>query len=511
MVENRPWRVIPQQTDETVRTLPPGTAIVDVFDQMNQRMLILGEPGAGKTTVLLELARELIKRADETPALPSPVVFNLSSWIQRKAPLAEWLVDELGIRYSIPKKMAQAWIEHDKLLLLLDGLDEVQSEHRDDCVEAINQFLQDHLVPLAVCSRVTEYEGLSVRLKLHGAVLLQPLTAEQIDAYLNRAGPTLSVVRTALQQDMELGELAKSPLMLSIMALAYQGVSPAELALSNTTPTRRQHLFDAYIQRMFVRREVEPIYSPQQTIRWLHWLSARLVQYGQTVFLIERMQPSWLQSMEKPTRDPSLLLLAGPIYGLGVALIFGLLLGFIGGPAAGVIGALLGGLIFGLAVRLSDGLSGRFKNINPLQQSGTLRSTLKSSLFATLFWGLFGWLISGLLGALVFGVIGGLIGGLIEIEPIKYFSRSRPRFKVRLYFGLAYGLIIGLCFGLIDNLTSVLLLGGISVLLFFALIPNLSWLIVGSIGGLIFALIFQPSKGTEVPIHMETRIPESRN
>ena len=46
--------------------------IIDVFDQMNQRMLILGEPGAGKTTLLLELARELIKRADENADSAQP-------------------------------------------------------------------------------------------------------------------------------------------------------------------------------------------------------------------------------------------------------------------------------------------------------------------------------------------------------------------------------------------------------------------------------------------------------
>ena len=72
LVDNRPWRVIPPRADQTALTLPAGTTFIDVFDQMNQRMLILGEPGAGKTTALLGLAGELVKRggrnADPTHA-----------------------------------------------------------------------------------------------------------------------------------------------------------------------------------------------------------------------------------------------------------------------------------------------------------------------------------------------------------------------------------------------------------------------------------------------------------
>ena len=49
------------------RPLPPGTKIMDVFDEVGQTLLILGEPGSGKTTMLLELARDTIARAEEDP------------------------------------------------------------------------------------------------------------------------------------------------------------------------------------------------------------------------------------------------------------------------------------------------------------------------------------------------------------------------------------------------------------------------------------------------------------
>src|SRR5258708_27922951 len=49
------------------------------------RSLILGEPGSGKTTLLLQLARELLDRAEQDETHRMPVVFNLSSWADRKS------------------------------------------------------------------------------------------------------------------------------------------------------------------------------------------------------------------------------------------------------------------------------------------------------------------------------------------------------------------------------------------------------------------------------------------
>ena len=86
--------------------LPPSAHIIDVYERMGQMLLILGEPGSGKTTVLLELARELLVRSMTKQLSPTPVVFNLSSWVERRTPLAEWLVEELNVLYSVDKDRA---------------------------------------------------------------------------------------------------------------------------------------------------------------------------------------------------------------------------------------------------------------------------------------------------------------------------------------------------------------------------------------------------------------------
>src|SRR5207237_1258370 len=112
---------------------------------------------------------------------------------------------------------------------------------------AINSFRQEHLMPVVVCSRVADYDALTSRLKLQGAVLIQPLTSEQIKEYLKGSGTDLLAFTRILLHDTALQELAQSPLMLSIMTLSYRGMSSQDLQSLNSVEARRKHLFDAYV------------------------------------------------------------------------------------------------------------------------------------------------------------------------------------------------------------------------------------------------------------------------
>lgn len=349
-VENRPWDMVLQTPHQLDRLLPSGTKIIDVFDQQQQSLLILGAPGSGKTTILLELARDLIKHAEKDMAQLIPVVLNLSSWVVHRQPIAEWLVAELNNKYYIAPKVAQIWVENDALLLLLDGLDEVKLDDRSECIKAINTFLKTHIVALAVCSRIADYEILDQQLQMQGAVLIQPLQRDQVEDYFVQLGADYATVRTILRHDAALQELAESPLMLSVITLAYQGIAVEEVGAQAPKRGHRQHLFDTYIQRMLSRREPVRHYSPQQAIQWLAWLAKNMKHHQQTIFLIERLQSSALQVR---TQVWMYILASSLIFGLVSALsgglIFGLGYGIIyGGLQSGLIVGLIVGLIYGL-------------------------------------------------------------------------------------------------------------------------------------------------------------------
>lgn len=295
-----PWERVLERPAEPGRVLPPDVSIGRVFDDVGRLLLILGEPGSGKTTTLLTLARECVRRADENPAAPVPVVLNLSTWAGADQPLYDWIVDELGARYYVGRTLAREWLNANRLLLLLDGLDEVSRARQAACVEAIREFVQEHGVPgLAVCCRASEYRALPVRLKLGGAIVLQPLRDEQVDAYLRAAGPELAGLRGALATNPELRALAESPLMLTVMAAAFRGAPPEALEFGDgTTPgALRDRIFALYVDRMFQRRGRGRRRPPRERAEgWLSWLATQMVRQGQTLFSVELLQPAWLAS-----------------------------------------------------------------------------------------------------------------------------------------------------------------------------------------------------------------------
>ena len=61
-----------------------------IAPEINGKLLILGNPGSGKTTTMLDLAKVLIDRATAQPDLPIPVLFNLSGWKDDRL-IRDWL------------------------------------------------------------------------------------------------------------------------------------------------------------------------------------------------------------------------------------------------------------------------------------------------------------------------------------------------------------------------------------------------------------------------------------
>jgi len=305
-----PWNISYTANTEPVRPLDAGTRVFDIFQQLGEgrSLLILGEPGAGKTTTLLTLTRDLLaqqnKPAQQTQFTQRiPAIFNLSSWTG--GTIDQWLITELNSKYQIPKSIGKNWVEQQQLLLLLDGLDEVRPDRQNSCAAAINQFHQDYGPELVVCCRMNDYDALEQKLGLQSAVYVRSLTDGQIWQYLDQADTGLTGLRSLLerstarqvsQDGQSLFDLARSPLILNIMALTYQGLSASDIPALQQGKNYSHQLFSAYIQRMFQRRDITSPYTQKQTLKWLHALAQNLTSTSQTVFLIERMQINWLNS-----------------------------------------------------------------------------------------------------------------------------------------------------------------------------------------------------------------------
>jgi hypothetical protein len=219
-LENRPdavasWNLDTIAPDKSRQILSEGMTVNEVFEQLGEggTLLILGEPASGKTTKLLQLAKDLIARAEQNIDCRIPIVLQLSAWAEKKQPITKWIIEELNAKYHVNRKIAKLWVDNKELLLLLDGLDEIQGlKNRKACVRALNTFQQEQATEMVVCCRLKEYEQLDVRLELQSALVLQP-------ANIDKEGFCTSIGIKDLVQNSR--NLTSSENMLEIM-LVFQ-------------------------------------------------------------------------------------------------------------------------------------------------------------------------------------------------------------------------------------------------------------------------------------------------
>ncbi|WP_411129051.1 NACHT domain-containing protein [Streptomyces sp. x-19] len=272
--------------------------IADVFARVpGGRLVILGEPGAGKTMLLVRLLLALVER--RAPGLPVPVIFPLASWDPSRQDLADWLADRLATDYPAlalpapgqeqgapPVSRARALLDRRLVLPLLDGFDELPRHLRAAALDAINQALPPGH-PLVLTSRLAEYEavltpasGVPTHLNGATAITLRPVTPPDAAAYLvrdagGRGSPSAArwqpVLAQLADEDSSVGQVLRTPLMLFLARTIYNPrpgagplapgpipslPDPAGLLGFEDPAALRTHLFDAFVPAAY--RDVAP-------------------------------------------------------------------------------------------------------------------------------------------------------------------------------------------------------------------------------------------------------------
>ena len=301
--------------------------VVEAFVAAQRRLLILGQPGSGKSTALVHLAKHLLRDAAQDADAPLPFIVNLSKFqlvapdseprlLRRKGKgeserpdtrFEDWFAGELATFPGLSRNLARKWIRQGRIAALLDGLDEFNDDHRAGLVRLLNTtLLRDYPgMTVVICSRINEYAVLrseeETTLQLSGGVELQPLTRDQIDEYLKARNAT--GLLAALSSDKALQELARTPLTLAMLVTAYGRSAPGNLAVAGGLSQRRHELFHLYVGRMLQRMarkeklgiplddlrmndvpESEYRYRPEQVQRWLGWLAVILSVAMKTTF-----------------------------------------------------------------------------------------------------------------------------------------------------------------------------------------------------------------------------------
>lgn len=518
----RPWDYEVKVGDHHDEKLDSDITIQQVFDRsdIQSRLLILGQPGSGKTTTLLDLAKFLLNKAQDSNEL-IPVLVNLAAWDHPERSIPDWLAEELKAKYGLRSDTAKKLLQEQKLLPLLDGLDEVKSSHQQACVKALNQWINGdagYSVPsqLVVCSRIEEYEQIDIPLQLNGAIRLLELSEQQIEDYLGSIGR--SHLLSLFSQAPVLKELGKIPLFLSMVVIADK-LAPGELQVLQGASNAQSLLMDIYVREML--KNAEP-YTPRQMKVWLIWLAQQLQRKSQPDFLIEKIHlflnfsvtnfkqytlrvtltfgiilwvsflpPCWWIFIEESILEQIFALIVLAIVAWLVAESissrkFHLIdcLSWSWAEAIGALGGLIMiGLIFGLAlgVFFAVGLT-LMAVVNG--ESENLRYVLLVFLISP-FMGAFVLLMFGLGLGVRIGLTGQEIERKIFVNQGVWNSLKLGFLEILIY-GLSYGVMFGLVGKLFNSPWGVLpdgLVGGLIFGLFFGLLVGEIVALFGSLGG----------------------------
>lgn len=335
------------------------------------RLVVLGEPGAGKTMLMVRLVLDLLGR--RTAGGPVPFLASVASWDPTSQDLRGWLGDQLMIDHpalaSPPPTdrpeptQAAALLESGLILLILDGLDEIPKKVRGAAISRINDALRPGKQMVVTCrtehyrNAVRPEDGIEVTLRGAAAIELNPLDADTVRGYLcaDAGGPAARArwdpVRMVLGTDAPAGRALTTPLMVGLARAIYNPRpdespgklrEPAELcspALTDRTAVESL-LFDAFIRAAY-RDGAAGRWKAHEAERWLVFLARHLER------TIGRPYFAWWQ-LEKAAPSAAFRLMAA----LVPALVAGLGAGLVAG-----LGALLGaGLPAGLAAGIGAGL-----------------------------------------------------------------------------------------------------------------------------------------------------------
>ena len=256
------------------------------------RLVILGDPGAGKTTFLRRIAYGLCNSKLGLDAATTAETLGLDKEsfpvLIRMSELAEHIEGcSKRVQAELHKKTSPAWladflaktskeqgtgldrdyfeqvIEDGPATVLLDGLDEVTTREQRECIaelvsEAARCFKSCRFV---VTSRPPAFEGKAV-LPNFAQVWIDPLEDTAIDGFLRKWCEALFVgserqaqkhfeeLLTAIRSRVEIRRMARNPVMLTALAVVHWH--------EKRLPEQRADLYESIITWLSRSREKRP-------------------------------------------------------------------------------------------------------------------------------------------------------------------------------------------------------------------------------------------------------------
>lgn len=233
--EERPERLRPYFDQQ------PRPVLEVCADQQLERIVLLGDPGSGKSSLLRFLALEWARDSDPNhrALAPVPLLIELREYHskRRQGECSDSFLSYLHKAYSLHRFNQNALADllksrPGRFLLLLDGLDEIfDRQEREQVISDIHRFSNEYKgVRIIVTSRVVGYEAHRLRDAEFRDFMLQDFDEEQIEEFLKlwhqitfsdqeEVERKRQRLAKAIADSRPIKLLARNPLLLTLMAI----------------------------------------------------------------------------------------------------------------------------------------------------------------------------------------------------------------------------------------------------------------------------------------------------
>ncbi|HCQ22696.1 MAG TPA: histidine kinase [Anabaena sp. UBA12330] len=229
-------------------------------------LMILGQPGAGKSTFLRKIGLEALKgKSGQIQGEIIPVLLELKQFTTNEVNIYNIIEQEfISCQLPLAKEFTNQLLRRGKLLLLLDGLDEVPNKNFELVIDKIQEFVKEYKQNKFVIScRTAAYRQKFQNFK---EFIIADFNDQQIQQFINNW--FYSQVDKQLGTDQKCWdkintqeatkELARTPLLLTFLCLEYDE--------SQDLPKKKATLYgnalDILLRRWSAEKRLpyEPIY-----------------------------------------------------------------------------------------------------------------------------------------------------------------------------------------------------------------------------------------------------------
>lgn len=429
------------------------------------RFVIIGEAGSGKTALTLFTQLGMLRHRARNPAgsvEPVPVVLPLSSW-NPETKFTAWaagrlqeIAPELGFPMKLGKKnstVAMCMIKEDKVVLILDAMDEMPEDFLRKAFGAINEQI-DPDSPLIITCRTEAYAATlgsgkpgathaGAELANATVLELQPPTVVSVQNYLRQSSSVdlqgaWQPILEHLDQEPHspVTRTLTNPLMVWLTGKIYRA-DPARLAgyitdRHFTSPSEvEEHLLSSLVASVFSQAEanldLERAWKAARSEKWLRYLASwirsregRMIESQTTEGMKKDPEPdnaqdiAWWRLVEAPEAAMFARIGAALFGGLAAGGAVGLGLGCIFWNTLGHRGAFVFSLVLGIFTAVVMGYDCARKSPPPTSKQFGLPKYWGAPAMA----GIVVLVLAGAAGVFMAGSATGLWWGLMIATPV---------------------------------------------------------------------------------------------